>query len=56
MAWASQIPDQPTIVTPADLYDRAEVVYVSGARDDAELQSLALASQTPSFARVAYQD
>jgi uncharacterized protein YycO len=54
-AWASQIPDQPTIVTPADLYDRAELVYISGARDDAELQSLALSSKKQSGARVAYQ-
>jgi uncharacterized protein YycO len=44
-AWASQIPDQPLIVTPADLFDRAEVIYISGARDDRELQTAALASQ-----------
>jgi uncharacterized protein YycO len=42
-AWASQIPDAPTIVTPADLYDRAEVIYISGARDDEELQTAAMA-------------
>jgi len=44
-AWASQIPDQPLIVTPADLFDRAEVIYLSGARDDQALQTAALASQ-----------
>lgn len=44
-AWASQIPDAPTIVTPADLYDRAEVIYISGARDDKEVQTAALASR-----------
>lgn len=54
-AWASQIPDQPIIVTPADLYDRAEVVYISGARDDAEVQSLALARRDKSVVRVAAQ-
>jgi uncharacterized protein YycO len=54
-AWASQIPDQPIIVTPADLYDRAEVVYISGARDDAEVQSLALVRRDKRVIRVAAQ-
>ena len=53
-AWASDIPDKPIIVTPADLYDRAEVVYISGARDDAEVQSLALALREKSVVRVAH--
>jgi uncharacterized protein YycO len=52
-AWASDIPDQPLIVTPADLYDRAELVYISGARDDAELQSLALSTRGQGDVRVA---
>ena len=52
-AWASQIPDTPIIVTPAELYERAEVIYISGARDDRELQSAALASQQHRVQRVA---
>jgi hypothetical protein len=53
VAWASQIPDQPIIVTPADLYDRAEVVYISGARDDSEVQRSALAHRDTPGVRVA---
>ncbi len=52
-AWASQIPDPPTIVTPADLYDRAELIYISGARDDVEVQSSAIALRNTSPLRVA---
>lgn len=52
-AWASDIPNQPIVVTPADLYERAEVVYISGARDDAQVQSLAVALREQSVVRVA---
>ena len=53
VSWASQMPDAPIIVTPADLYERAEVVYLSGARDEVAVQRAAVAQREPAPLRVA---
>ena len=45
VAWASDIEDAPRIVTPADLYERGELIYLSGARDEQQLQATALAQR-----------
>lgn len=52
-AWASQIPNQPLIVTPADLYERGELIYISGMREDKGLQVAAFASKRLHVRRVA---
>ncbi len=44
VAWASDIDDVPLIVTPAELFERGEIIYLSGARDEEQLQAAAIAS------------
>tara|TARA_R110002096_G_scaffold44526_13_gene120559 strand:+ start:156017 stop:156589 length:573 start_codon:yes stop_codon:yes gene_type:complete len=56
IAWASEIDDVPRIVTPAELFERGEVIYLSGARDEEQLQAAALASSRLSAERVAARD
>ncbi len=53
VAWASAIPDVPRIVTPAELFERGELIYLSGARDEAQLQAAALATRHRGTSRVA---
>ncbi len=43
VAWASQIPDQSRIVTPAELWELGELIYLSGTREDPQVQAAALA-------------
>ncbi len=53
VAWASRLEHDHLVVTPADLYEEAEVIYLSGARDEREVQMAAQAIAEPPFSRVA---
>lgn len=41
VAWASELEDTPLVVSPAELFERGELIYLSGARDEAQLQAAA---------------
>ena len=56
VAWASNIDDVPLIVTPAELFERGELIYLSGARDEEQLQAAAVASSHRAAERVAARD
>lgn len=53
VAWASEIEHDHRIITPAELYDEAEVIYLSGARDEREVQLAAQVVRELDHARVA---
>ncbi len=55
IAWASEVPNTPLVVTPAHLFERGELIYLSGARDEEQLQAAAMAIEhpTPASTRVA---
>ncbi len=56
VAWASQLANVPRIVTPAELFERGELIYLSGARDEAQLQAAAVAAVRHRDRRVAAND
>lgn len=43
LAWASQVPDPSRVVTPAELWDLGELVYLSGGREEEQVQEAARA-------------
>ena len=52
VAWASALDETPLIVTPAELFERGELIYLSGARDEEQLQAAAQASASQSRRRI----
>ncbi len=45
VAWASQVAESSTVITPAELWDLGQLLYLSGDRNEGQVQSAALALQ-----------